>query len=251
MAPQRSAFAGTYRVVALDLRGHGQSDKPHQDYTIPNFADDLAWLLEELGLEKPVIIGHSMGGAAALELATQRPELPGALVLLDTAVLPPPQVWASVRPVLAAFKAPGYQDAARRFLSESSFLPTDDAERKNAIIATMLASPQHVLASAFENIFAWDSEAAARGCCVPALYIASSRPRGDVVRFAELCPSLVRGQVVGSGHFLQLEVPDQVNAMIRRFRPSTCGISWRERPRARSRWPSGRPGAAAGGPGGR
>jgi len=52
---------------------------------------------------------------------------------------------------------------------------------------------------------------------VPTLYVASTHPRGDAARFRQACPALVHGQVVSSGHFLQLEVPDQVNAMIRRF----------------------------------
>jgi pimeloyl-ACP methyl ester carboxylesterase len=59
-------------VVAVDLRGHGQSDKPHETYTMQLFADDLAFLREELGLERPVVIGHSMGGVVARS-ATFRP----------------------------------------------------------------------------------------------------------------------------------------------------------------------------------
>lgn len=217
LAPQFGVFAGGHRVVALDLRGHGHSDKPQQDYTIPAFADDLAWILRELALERPVVVGHSMGGAIALELAAEQPKRLAGVVLLDTAVLPSADVWAGVQPVIASLKAPGYEQAARRFFAEAFFLPTDDAERKEAVVAAMLSTPQHVLASAFENIFAWDSAAAAARCQVPTLYVASTHPRGDVFRFGEACPTLVHGQVVGSGHFLQLEVPDQVNAMIHRF----------------------------------
>src|SRR5262245_27678299 len=73
MATQFATFRGAYRVVAVDLRGHCQSDKPEQDYTIPAFADDVAWVCQELGLERPVVIGHSMGGAIALELGATWP----------------------------------------------------------------------------------------------------------------------------------------------------------------------------------
>lgn len=119
--------------------------------------------------------------------------------------------------MLAALKTPNSREAARQFFAETFFLPSDDVERKARVLTTMLATPQHVLASAFEGIFAWDAAAAAARCRVPVLYVASSRPRGDVAHLARLCPTLVHGQVVGSGHFLQLEVPNQVNAMIRRF----------------------------------
>jgi pimeloyl-ACP methyl ester carboxylesterase len=158
-----------------------------------------------------------MGGAVALELAAEQPDLLCGVVILDTAVLPGADVWAGAKPVIASLESANYAEAARRFFTEAMFLSTDDPERKAAIVDTMLSTPQHVLASAFKNIFAWDSEAAAAGCRVPALYIGGSHPRADVARFREACPTLVYGQVVGSGHFLQLEVPDQVNAMIRRF----------------------------------
>src|SRR5512143_1130209 len=69
LEPQRQHFCARHRVIPLDLPGHGDSDAPQRDYSIPAFAADLAWLCEELDLDKPVIIGHSMGGAIALELA--------------------------------------------------------------------------------------------------------------------------------------------------------------------------------------
>ncbi len=71
-APQLGHFAGRgHRVVAVDLRGHGRSDKPHQEYTMQIFADDLAWVCERIGLEKPVVVGHSMGGIVAFNLAAR------------------------------------------------------------------------------------------------------------------------------------------------------------------------------------
>ncbi|MCP5082237.1 MAG: alpha/beta fold hydrolase, partial [Alphaproteobacteria bacterium] len=84
MAPQFEAFAGNHRIVTIDLRGHGSSDKPQQAYTIPAFAEDLAWGLHALALEQAVVVGHSMGGAVGLELAAKRPEQLAGLVVLDT-----------------------------------------------------------------------------------------------------------------------------------------------------------------------
>jgi pimeloyl-ACP methyl ester carboxylesterase len=217
MAPQFVAFRGAHRVVAVDLRGHGRSDKPQQDYTIPAFADDLAWVCRELALDQPVVIGHSMGGAVALELAAAGPQALSGVALLDTAVLPAPEAWAGVQPVLAALRTPGYREVVRQFVADAFFLASDDPQLKESAIRAMLETPHHVLASAFEGIFAWDSAAAAARCRVPTLYVASTRPRGDVDRFRQACPALVHGQVVCSGHFVQLVVPDQVNAMVGRF----------------------------------
>lgn len=72
------ALADRYRVYALDMRGHGESIKPPAGaYSLRATADDAAALIEALGLERPVVIGHSWGGATAIVLAseagTQRP----------------------------------------------------------------------------------------------------------------------------------------------------------------------------------
>src|SRR5262245_42984392 len=83
LEPQFDHFRRRHRVVRVDLRGHGQSDKPEQEYTMRALADDVAWICGYLGLEKPVLIGHSMGGLISLTLAAEKPEIPGAIVSLD------------------------------------------------------------------------------------------------------------------------------------------------------------------------
>ena len=217
LEPQQQHFRLQHRVITLDLPGHGDSDAPQRDYSIPALASDVGWLCEELDLDKSVIIGHSMGGAIALELAADRPDLIAAAVVLDTAIAPSEAVrhaWAELIPKL---HTPDYRDAARAAIERSYFIATDDPHRKAKIVDSMVAVPQHVMAAAMEGIAAWDSVHAASAARVPVLNISSSAPRADVARFHELCPHLVHGQVVGAGHFLQLEVPDQVNAMIERF----------------------------------
>src|SRR5919108_486480 len=52
-------------------------------------ADDVAWLCGQLGVEKPVVVGHSMGGNVALELAARHPALPAAVVAVDSPIVPP------------------------------------------------------------------------------------------------------------------------------------------------------------------
>ena len=217
LEPQRQHLRSRHRVVTLDLPGHGESDAPQREYSIPAFAADTAWLCEQLNLDKPVIVGHSMGGAIALELAADRPELIAAAVVLDMAIAPSAavqQAWAELIPQL---HAEDYRNAARTAMERSYFIATDDPQRKAWIVETMLATPQHVMAAAMEGIAAWDSVRAATNARVPVLNISSSAPRADVARFHALCPHLVHGQVVGAGHFFQLEVPDQVNPMIERF----------------------------------
>ena len=216
---QIAYFSRRRKVVAVDLRGHGESDKPRQEYTMAGFADDLAWLCGRLGLRKPVVIGHSMGGLIALELLARAPDLPAAIVAVDSPIVMPRELVEHLRPLTRSFRGPNYREAARRAV-ENMFLPTDDPARRARIVDGMLAQPQHVMASACEQLLEAPSAAAATApeIAVPVLAIASAGGHmADLNRFRELCPRLTVGQTVGAGHFNQLEVPDQVNAMIERF----------------------------------
>jgi len=87
--PQHMQFATSHTVLSVDLRGHGQSDSPEQDFTIEGFASDIAWMCGELGLRSPVFVGHSMGGLIAPECAARQVPDTRAVVILDTPLLAP------------------------------------------------------------------------------------------------------------------------------------------------------------------
>jgi N-formylmaleamate deformylase len=73
----------SFAVHAVDLRGHGESDKPERGYAAADYAADLAGLIEALALERPAVLGHSLGARASARLAADRPELVSRLVLVD------------------------------------------------------------------------------------------------------------------------------------------------------------------------
>ncbi|HMF75576.1 MAG TPA: alpha/beta hydrolase [Bryobacteraceae bacterium] len=72
LLPQIQHFSASHRVIAVDLRGHGESDAPDQEYTMAGFADDMAWLCEQLEVKKPIVVSFSMGGNGA-RCPTARP----------------------------------------------------------------------------------------------------------------------------------------------------------------------------------
>jgi pimeloyl-ACP methyl ester esterase len=80
---QVAAFAKTHQVVRFDLRGFGQSSKPAGEYTLEGFADDLAFVIEKLGLKKPVLVGWSMGASIAAVYAAAHPDKLSKVVLVD------------------------------------------------------------------------------------------------------------------------------------------------------------------------
>lgn len=216
MEPQRDYFSPSRRVVCPDLRGHGASGKPQGDYSFARLADDLAEICLALELPPVVAVGHSMGGMLAVELSHRHPGLVAAVAGLDSTLLTPPGRPSRIMSLLDGLKSSAYQSYFRRYF-DNSFEPTDDKGRKEAILARMLQTPQHVMVSLFEQWRIADGAAALRALSVPLLYISASKPRMDVAQLREFCPQLVAGQVVGSGHFLTLEAPEQINAMLERF----------------------------------
>ncbi|MBN1247216.1 MAG: alpha/beta fold hydrolase, partial [Anaerolineae bacterium] len=83
--PVARALEKDFDVIMVDARGHGQSDAPDEGYSTADQAADLAALVRALALDKPVIMGHSMGGATAGYAAATYPDLFGKVVLEDPA----------------------------------------------------------------------------------------------------------------------------------------------------------------------
>lgn len=78
------ALARQHRVVAIDLLGHGGSEKPKSGYSVPNQADLIAQALAKLGVSDAEVVGHSLGGAVAVALAQQSPALVNRVFIVDT-----------------------------------------------------------------------------------------------------------------------------------------------------------------------
>ena len=219
-APQVAHFAARYRVIAVDLRGHGRSDAPEQTYTIHGFADDIAWMSGEVGVSGAIVVGHSMGGLTALILAAEHPEVARACVFIDAPLLLPANALAERRPILESFWGEDYIEAVIAYANDRFFIDTDDPERRARVLEGFGSMPQRVLASAWQSILETDSVPAARTLGergTPALYIGAARPLADIEQLRALVPQVIVAQTAGSGHFCQLEVPDQVNAMMERF----------------------------------
>lgn len=76
-------LAEDHRVIAYDLRGRGDSDRPEEGYSVPRHASDLAELIDELKLDRPIIVGHSLGALISLYFAAHYPDKLSKLVLID------------------------------------------------------------------------------------------------------------------------------------------------------------------------
>ncbi len=229
-AEQVKHFAPRHRVLALDLRGHGDSDAPEQRYTIDGLAGDVAWTCAQLGLERPVVIGHSLGGLVALECAAAGRDDMRAAVLIDSVLLPAGDRGAVVDGLVSALHGAGGQQALRDYYA-AFFGPNDDPATTAWIVDEVVRTPAHVTSSVWEeSLRSWDDEEALTRCHLPLLYIDAGTPNADLLGAAALAPQLVVGRTVGSGHFSPLVVPAQVNSMLERFIEITTRAARRSPP---------------------
>jgi pimeloyl-ACP methyl ester carboxylesterase len=226
--PQIAHFAQNRRVVAINLRGHGASDAPEQEYTPTGFADDIAWQCGQLGLQKPVVIGHSMGGAIALELCGRHPDLASGLIMIDSIVMPPPVLRESpeIQRLLEGIGGPNYLTVSRANAWDIGCDFDDPARRRTIydeyILPPCEKTPQHVALSTIRNFaLNHDPVPAAEACKIPMAYISADVPLVNMARnldhLQQLCPQLVIAKTLLAGHFSTIEVADQINAMLERF----------------------------------
>jgi pimeloyl-ACP methyl ester carboxylesterase len=226
---QAPAFRRTHRIVTTDLRGHGRSSKPEQEYTMDGFCQDLEWLMDELDLRKPVVIGHSMGGLIALLLARRKKRALGGLVMVD-ASLHVAMSQPAIDGLLQGIASPAYR-AAAQLLIESFFRPTSPKAVRAELTERMLRTPQHVLAPALRSLAA-EMRPPPLELGIPSLFIDAGRTFDELKLIEATVPGIEIGRTVGAGHFNMIEAADQVNGMLRMFldhHPVGAGLQTRTR----------------------
>ncbi len=217
LSKEANYFSKKARVLSLDLRGHGQSDKPNQSYTIEDYAQDIAFLCKHTRIKQAIVVAHSMGGNIALELSRQFPQLVSALIFLDVNLFIPEQQLIFLLKTIEALKD-HFSQALDAIISARTLV----TDRHTAFVKKSFSNtPQQVWVSSLESMIAWDKEKAQESvhhCSCPILYIEGPKCILGLSIFEASYPSqLVRGKIVGAGHFFPIEIPEQVNVMIDRF----------------------------------
>lgn len=215
---QVPAFAGKTRVIALDLPGHGESDKPQLAYTMSFFALAVEDVLREAGVDRAILVGHSMGTPVARQFYRMYPGRTAALVAVDGPLKPLFTDPAAAEKFLAPFRGPLFRDAQRRML-EALVPPATPPSLREEIARPMLAAPQHVVVSAMEGILdpdAWKDDRIE----VPLLVVVARGPASSEKYEADvraLGPDVEYRVLEGVGHFLMLEKPSEFNSIVTGF----------------------------------
>jgi pimeloyl-ACP methyl ester carboxylesterase len=247
-------LARRYTVIAPDLPGHGASAPSNGDYSVGALAVGLRDLLLALGHERATLVGHSLGGGIAMQLAYQFPELAERLVLVSSgglgpevslllraAAFPGSELWIAVTAQTATWLGPavGRGLAAFRFRPNPAhaevargYASLTDPGRRAAFLATL----RSVISLGGQRIDASDLLYLAAG--IPTLIVWGSRDPIIPVSHGERAHAAIPGSHLeifnGVGHIPQLEAPDRFVAVLQRFLEHTDAArfdahAWRAR----------------------
>ena len=220
------ALERDHRVVRIDNRGTGWSRHARRPYTIDDLARDVRRLIDALRLERPTVVGLSMGGMIAQELAIRWPDRAGRLVLLGSrppspaASPPPPYLYAR----LLSTPEPGV--SLREFLRDGWATvagPGLDAQRPGAVdeMAEAIArrpTPRFAVLDQARAMTAWGCAQRLRRITVPTTVVHGTEdplvPVHNGMRLTQLIPGSRYVELPGVGHLVPYEAPDVVTSVV-------------------------------------
>lgn len=220
------------RAVALTLRGHGASSKPEAGYGAREMAADVAAALDGLGIERAVVVGHSLGTLVAQRLAFDRPDLVVALALIGPFVAPcrNPAI-AEIRAAFATLEDP-IDSAFVRSWQEGASGPTVDRAFLELAIAESLRVPARVWKIASEALHQTDLTAATRAISAPVLLVQGEQDemcRAETALLAGMLPQAGTVRVPGCGHAPHWEDPaaaaDALVPFLERHAPAASPVA--------------------------
>jgi pimeloyl-ACP methyl ester carboxylesterase len=212
-AAQLPRFSLRFRVVAVDLAGHGESGLGREAWTIAAFGGDVAAVADELGIERAVLIGHSMGGDVIVEAARRLPGRVAGLVWVDTyRKLGSPRTPEQVQAFVAPFRA-DFAEAARPFV-RGMFPANADPTLVERVVADISAAPPSIACPVMESAIGYDREMprALEELSLPVVAINPDRPPTDVASLERYGVQSVF--MSGVGHFLMMEDPERFNPLL-------------------------------------
>jgi pimeloyl-ACP methyl ester carboxylesterase len=201
------------RALAIDLRGHGGSD-PALQANIPELAEDIRAVLDARNVERAVLVGHSLGGLAALEFAGSSPERAAGLYLVDSAgaalLLPE----AQRRAILNAMQADGGESSIRAYW-ETLLSDSRPAVRAKVFLG-LERMPPALRLSLMGALFEYDPRPALARYSGPMAAVIT--PSNDApYALHRLRRDIPVERVNGVGHWLQLDQPEAFNERLDRF----------------------------------
>ena len=223
---QVPVFAQRYRVVIPELRGHGRSEKPPGPYSMALFASDIAELIQSLGLAPVHVVGLSLGGFVAFQLAVDHPELLPSLVVVNSAPAVPRErlrdrsqlAWALLlrRLIVRLFG----MRALGLFLGRKLFPRPDQAALRPTFIERWAENHPDAYLASLATVSGWSVEDRLDSIPCPVCVIAGEHdfiPLTAKQRYTDKLPNAELIPIPASGHFTPLDSPDELNRAVLSF----------------------------------
>lgn len=209
-------FAENYRVVAIDLPGHGESTYNREEWTMEAYGEDVAAIVAGLDMKKVVLVGHSMGGSVILCAAKELGDRVVALVGVDTfqdfeSVFPEEEFNAFFKPFQENFI-----ETTKSFV-RSMFPPTADSLLVERIANDMSAAPKEVALGEMRGLLSSDPIPVLKQLNVPIYGINSDMYPVNVEAGEKYVPLFEIQFMKGRGHFLHMEDPETFNRMLEKI----------------------------------
>lgn len=219
-APQLSHFASRYRVAAPDLAGHGETGTGRRTrWTVDGLARDMENAAGALGADNIILIGHSMGGAVALETARGLKQRASGVVLVDTFVIDYGGLAPEVQESIAAPFETDFPAAIAALVEQTSTEATPP-ELKERLTWEMSTADTAWALPLWRDLLAWNPAPAFADLQVPIHAINGALIPGSA---RERCaPHFNEAIIAGAGHFPQMEDPDGFNRVLEQVLHDLC-----------------------------
>lgn len=224
---QLGALAPSYRVVRVDLAGHGGSGKGRERYTQAAFGQDVAAVVKALKLQKVVLVGHAMGGSVALEAARLLPGIVHGVVGVDS--LQDAEAFTSKAEVDRIIR--NLQVDFRRFVSthvQSGFHIKPQPTLVGQIVSELASTSPDVAASTLREMLSYDQRERFRLAGVPIVCINSDVSLTNDKTNRTYAPSFSLITLKNSNRFVLLEDPARLNRMLQAVLHNLLGTGARE-----------------------
>ena len=210
-------LAGKFRVFRLDLPGHGRT--PLDGFTpgFDAFAGKITDFVLKHKLERPVLLGHSMGGVLSLMAAASGWLQPRAVINLDGSLPSAKKSLAGLRMIRGWLNDPEFRPRLAKLLRETFFLSFERDTRCEAIIQTMCSAPEAVLRFLPEQADGLHPGKILPRVKAPVLFVGSAVPRFDSETAATMITNFRLERIPNAGHFLHVYAADKVAALIENF----------------------------------
>ncbi len=219
---QYPAFAAQYRVIAPDLRGHGRTDKPPGPYSIELFASDALALLDALDVPRAHVVGISMGGMVAFQMAVEAPHRLASLIIVNSAPsLIPRSLGDRLRIAqrFLLFRLFGVRGIGR-FLAGKLFPKPEHAELRQVFVQRWSQNDPRAYEASMRALFRWSVEDRLAEIRCPTLVVAADQDYSPVAHKEAYAAKMANARVAvveDSRHATPVEKPEVFNALVLQF----------------------------------